>query len=215
MPTVLCYGDSNTWGYEPATGLRFARDVRWPGRLQAALGSEWYVIEEGLNGRTTTRDSPHAEGRNGLDYLVPCLESHAPLDAVVIFLGTNDLADRYSMTATDIAAAAARLARIVARSEAGVGGRPPLPILACPPRVGDTTWEEDWSGAPAKSAVLADRFRAAAAELGVPLIDLGEATRYSPLDGIHLDADGHAAVATLVEQTLRSLLPGASAPAVD
>ena len=206
MPTVLCYGDSNTWGYDPATGLRFARDVRWPGRLQAALGADWYVVEEGLNGRTTTRESPHAEGRNGLDYLPPCLDSHAPLDVVLIFLGTNDLADRYSMTATDIAAGAARLARIVARSEAGVGGGPPTPILLYPPPVGETTWSEDWSGAPAKSAVLADRFRAAAAENGVELIDLGETTRYSAIDGIHLGADGHAAVAKQVEQKLRRLV---------
>jgi lysophospholipase L1-like esterase len=205
--SLLCYGDSNTWGYDPVGGARFARDVRWPGRLQAALGDDWHVVEEGLNGRTTVLESPHAPGRSGLDYLVPCLESHAPLDAVVVYLGTNDLADHYVMTATDIAWAAARLATIVARSEAGVDGAPPLPILACPPPVGETTWEEGMEGAPAKSAMLAQRFREAAAETGFELIELGDVTRYSDLDGIHLDAEGHAAVAGLVERKLRSLFP--------
>jgi lysophospholipase L1-like esterase len=202
---VLCYGDSNTWGFDPRTQRRFPRHVRWPGRLQAELGAGWYVVEEGLNGRTTTLDGPLLPGRNGLDYLGPCLESHAPLDAVVIYLGTSDLADRYAMTATDIARAAGRLASVVAESAAGVNGGAPLPILVSPPPPGETEWNEGWAGAATKSAVLPDRFATVAAGLGVDLVDLGTVTRYSPLDGIHLDAEGHAATAALVEQTLRRL----------
>lgn len=205
MRTVLCFGDSNTWGFDPATEERFPRDVRWPGRLQAALGDEWHVVEEGLNGRTATLDSPLAPGKNGLTYLEPCLDSHAPLDAVLIALGTNDLAERYGLTPTDVARAAARLAHVVSRSEAGVDGRPPLPILVCPPRVGETAWGEDWAGAPAKSVVLPERFRAVAEEDGYALIDLGEVTRFSDIDGIHLDAAAHAAVAEHVERALRRL----------
>jgi lysophospholipase L1-like esterase len=207
MRSVLCFGDSNTWGFDPETERRFPRDVRWTGRLQAALGEEWLVVEEGLSGRTATLDSPVALGKNGLSYLTPCLDSHAPLDAVLIALGTNDLAERYGLTATDVARAAGLLAHVVTRSEAGVDGRPPLPILVSPPPVGDTEFGEDWIGAPAKSAVLQLRFREVADELGYELIDLGEATRFSDLDGIHLDAAGHAAVATLVERTLRRLFP--------
>src|SRR5262249_20077329 len=128
------------------------------------------------------------------------------LDAVVIFLGTNDLADRYSLTATDIARAAARLATVVAKSEAGVDGTAPLPILVCPPRVGQTEWAEDWAGAPAKSAAPAAPLTAVAVEAGFPLINLAQTVRYSALDGIHLDAGGHAAVASLVEATVRRLI---------
>jgi lysophospholipase L1-like esterase len=203
--TVLCFGDSNTWGTDPAGGLRFPRDVRWPGRLQAALGDDWHVVEEGLPGRTTTLDSPLAPGKNGLAYLVPCLDSHAPLDAVVIFLGTNDLADRYSLSATDVARAAARLVEVVRQSSAGTDGAAPQPILACPPRVGETEWEDGWKGAPAKSALLSDRFGAMAQELACPLVDLAQVTRFSDLDGVHLDADGHAAVAQAVAGALRRL----------
>jgi lysophospholipase L1-like esterase len=205
--TVLCFGDSNTWGTDPSDDSRFPRGVRWPGRLQAALGDDWYVVEEGLPGRTMTLDSPLAPGKNGLGYLVPCLDSHAPLDAVVIFLGTNDLADRYSLSATDIARAAGRLVGVVRGSTAGIAGRAPEVILACPPGVGDVEWEDGWKGAAAKSALLPDRFRAVADELGCPLIDLAAVTRYSDLDGVHLDADGHAAVARAVEDALRSLGP--------
>lgn len=165
------------------------------------------MIEEGLNGRTTTLESALLPGRNGLGYLGPCLDSHAPLDAVLIFLGTSDLADRYAMTPTDIARAAARLATTVADSNAGLNGAAPLPILVCPPRLGETTWNEDWSAAPAKAAVLAERFADIAERFRLELADLGTVTSYSSLDGIHLDADGHAAVATFVEQALRRLFP--------
>ena len=88
--TLVCFGDSNTWGYDPETGDRLPREVRWPVRLGRALGEEWEVIAEGLNGRLATIESPIAEGRNGLPYLVPCLRSHMPVDLLVIYLGTND-----------------------------------------------------------------------------------------------------------------------------
>ena len=80
MNTVLCYGDSNTWGYAPATRRRYAPDVRWTGVLADRLGGGYRVIEEGLNGRTTRWDDPIELGRNGLTYLRPCVESHNPID---------------------------------------------------------------------------------------------------------------------------------------
>nr|MDQ3302571.1 hydrolase [Actinomycetota bacterium] len=89
MKTVLCYGDSNTWGSNPETGERFAPHVRWPGVLAWELGDGFCVIEEGLPGRTTVRDDP-IEGahKNGRTYLRACLESHKPLDLVTVMLGT-------------------------------------------------------------------------------------------------------------------------------
>ena len=93
---VLCYGDSNTYGTIPASEGRFPRDVRWPGVLADELGAGWHVIEEGLGGRTTVFDDPILPDRNGRRYLMPCLLSHAPLHAVVISLGTNDLKARFA-----------------------------------------------------------------------------------------------------------------------
>ncbi len=92
MKTVLCYGDSNTWGSDPETGERFAPEVRWPGVMARELGDGFHVIEEGLPGRTTLREDP-IEGsyKDGRAYLTPCLESHRPIDLVTIMLGTNDL----------------------------------------------------------------------------------------------------------------------------
>jgi len=89
MKTILCYGDSNTYGYNPVTGGRWPEDIRWTGRLQQLLGDEYKVIEEGCNGRTTMYKAPGEGWKSGLEYLKPCLNSHKPVDAVVMMLGTN------------------------------------------------------------------------------------------------------------------------------
>jgi lysophospholipase L1-like esterase len=91
VPAILCYGDSNTWGFEASTQERLERGDRWPGVLQRELGDDVHVIEEAQNGRTTVFDVPFEPHRNGLAYLPVSLETHHPLDAVVIDLGTNDL----------------------------------------------------------------------------------------------------------------------------
>ena len=94
MKHILCYGDSNTWGYRPdKPGCRFDEEVRWVGRLRRIMGPEYDFIEEGLNGRTTAFDDPICPGRNGLETLEAILLSHCPLDLVIIMLGVNDYKD--------------------------------------------------------------------------------------------------------------------------
>jgi len=206
--TILCYGDSNTWGFVPGSeGERFAWEVRWPGALQAELGSEYRVIEEGLSGRTTVLDNPLEAYRNGREYLLPCLHSHQPLDLVVIFLGTNDLGDRYPLPPLDIARGAASLAQIVLNSESGPDFKAPVVLLCALPRLGDTSSIADtFSGASAKATDLLRCFRIAADEVGAPLVDLAEVVAYDDADGVHLNADGHRAVALAVAQATREIL---------
>ena len=206
MRTVLCFGDSNTWGYVPGTdGGRWPREQRWPVRLQAALGAEWDVIAEGLNGRTATVDSPVAEGRNGLTYLLPCLHSHMPIDLVVIYLGTNDAGDRYSLPAETVAGAVGRLVRVVRTSEAGPGYSAPQVLVVCPPPFGKLDPEGSFANAGDKSRQLGHWFAEMCEQLDCELVDLDGIASYSDLDGIHLDAEGQAAVAAAVEERIRSL----------
>lgn len=102
--TILCFGDSNTFGRRPDGFGRYPADERWTGIVQKTLGNDYYVIEEGLGGRTTHFDNNDARPtRNGLLYFGSCLESHLPLDYVVIMLGTNDLKNTYSQSPQDIA----------------------------------------------------------------------------------------------------------------
>ena len=171
MKTLVCFGDSNTWGYVPGSnGERFPRAQRWPVILQGLLGERWEVIAEGLSGRTATVERPDSEGRNGLPYLLPCLLSHAPVDVVAVFLGTNDV----NYLADDrIAACVARLVDIVRRCGAE-------PLVICP--------------APFDGHDLESSFRE------VLDCDVLVAPPYPVVNGDveHLDAAGHAALARAV-----------------
>ncbi|MEW5959807.1 MAG: SGNH/GDSL hydrolase family protein [Chloroflexota bacterium] len=208
MKTILCYGDSNTWGFDPATGERFGRHERWPGVLREALGASYQVIEEGLCGRTTVWDDPIEGDRNGKTYLRPCLESHQPLDLVIILLGTNDLKLRFSVSAYDIACSAGALVDIVHKSETGPGGGAPRVLLLAPPPLATlSAYAEMFEGAAAKSTRLAGRYRAVAQEYGCEFLDTGSIILSSDLDGIHFEAAEHRKLGLAVAEVVRQLLP--------
>jgi lysophospholipase L1-like esterase len=192
--TVLCYGDSNTFGHatvERPDG-RYAPDERWTGVLATALGSGWKVIEEGLGGRTTVSDDP-IEGieKNGRPYLLPCLNSHKPLDVVVIMLGTNDLKARFNKTAWEIAAGVGVLVDIVRGAKVGRREGVPEILVVSPPPTADSfpTYADMFIGAAPKSHRLAAEYGRMAAERGVRFFDAGSVIRSSPVDGIHFDPE--------------------------
>jgi lysophospholipase L1-like esterase len=209
MKTILCYGDSNTWGYDPATEARFPFDVRWTGQLRTDLGLGYWVIEEGLNGRTTVLDDPIEPGRSGIAYLAPCLLSHAPLDLILIMLGTNDCKARFSLPAPDIAAGAARLVDVVLKSGAGPNGGAPKVLLIAPPPIAPlagTRFAEMFAGAEAKAARFGALYAAAAAEYGVAFLNAGDVIKSSPLDAIHFEADEHRKLGEALAERVRALL---------
>ena len=102
MKEILCFGDSNTHGFIPCIGRRYPREVRWSGRLEGLLGEGFHVVEEGMDGRTTAFEDPLQPWRSGLGYIVGCVRSHAPLDLIIIMLGTNDAKTRYNVSAEEI-----------------------------------------------------------------------------------------------------------------
>lgn len=207
MKTVLCYGDSNTWGSDPATRTRFPPDVRWTGILAGALGSGYRVIEEGLNGRTTRWDDPIELHRNGLTYLVPCLESHQPLDLVAIMLGTNDLKARFRLSAADIAQSAAGLAQIASRTARNAAGQPSAILLVAPPPLAKLTgFDLMFEGAEAKSTLFADYYARSAEWSGLAFLDAGSVMRSSDLDGIHFEAAEHHKLGAAVAAKVRELI---------
>jgi lysophospholipase L1-like esterase len=195
MTTVVCYGDSNTHGFDPETMGRFARAVRWPGVLAAVLGPDVQVVEEGLNGRTTLWDDPYLDGRNGRQYLLPCLRSHAPIDLVVLMLGTNDLKAHFGLEPYEIAAGAGALVDVILGSGTGPDGGRPAVLLVAPPLLGEVTGvSELWGfgGAIAKSAELPRLYRAVAGMKGVAFLDAATLVSAHPADGVHLPAADHA-----------------------
>jgi lysophospholipase L1-like esterase len=208
MPrTILCYGDSNTHGTMPMPDLgamgRFGRNVRWTGQL-AALLPDWQVIEEGLPGRTTVHDDP-IEGahRNGLAVLPAILESHRPIDVVILMLGTNDLKQRFSVNALDIALSLEKLVLAIRGSGCGPDGAAPGVILVAPPPILEV---QDlgvmFAGGQAKSHDLGPRLAALARALEVPFVDAGALIGVSEIDGIHYDEPAMAALAQAFAQAV-------------
>lgn len=207
MKTVLCYGDSNTWGYRPNDGSRYGHSERWTRRLQALLGSDVWVVEEGQNGRTTVHDDPVEGIKNGLAYLLPCLESHKPVDAVVLMLGTNDLKHRFGKSAGEIARSVRRLVRTVQTCEYGPAGGAPRVLLVAPPPVASlSAFAVVFEGAGEKSRELAAEYRLVAQECGCAFLDAGTVIRSSDGDGIHLDEDQLPLLAAAVRSAVVPLI---------
>ena len=209
MKTILCFGDSNTYGYNPETGGRYAKDERWPGVLAALLGDEYTLIEEGCNGRTTMFDDPFDEAVNGLKYLKPCLKSHKPLDAVILMLGTNDLKRYLELDAKDIAAAAGKLVQIIKDYCFDIQGFSPEVVLISPPQLGDNIQVSPFypdfdERSLAESKKFSAEFGKEANRQLCSFYDAKDA-EISTLDQLHLTRNGHKALAEGLCGAIRKL----------
>jgi lysophospholipase L1-like esterase len=181
--------------------------VRWPGVLRKELGAGYLVIEEGLNGRTTVWDDPIEGYKNGKEYLIPCLETHKPLDLVVIMLGTNDLKMRFSVSAFDIANGAGVLVDVVLKSATGPDGAAPKVLLLAPPPVARLTdFAEMFEGAKPKGERFAAHYRRVAQEKGCAFLDTGRVIVSSNLDGIHFEPEEHSKLGKAVAKRVPEIL---------
>lgn len=207
IKNVLCYGDSNTWGYNPATGERHSYENRWPTVAGEALGPGYRLIPEGLNGRTTVLEDTIEPWRNGLTYLRPCLISHKPLDGVVIMLGTNDTKARFAVPASDIARGMRQLVHAVRTSETGPADGAPRVGIVAPAHVREeTSFGEMFGGAHRRSVALAEEYRLVAEELGVPFLDAASHVECPFPDGIHLDHEGQVALGRAIADWIRKTI---------
>ena len=212
--TILCFGDSNTHGTPPATALnapsgRYDRDTRWPAVMAKHLGPDWHVIEEGHPGRTTVHNDP-IEGahRNGITVLPSMLESHKPIDVVILMLGTNDLKGRFSVNPTDIALSLERLIATIRTFACGPNGTNPGILLVSPPPIIETgCLAEMFEGGAAKSHGLAAAIAKAATRSKVTFLEAGAHIVVSPIDGIHYDTDAHATLALALAAAVRENFP--------
>ena len=212
MKTILCFGDSNTWGAAPyislANEVRYGPDVRWGSVVRSTLGTGYWVVEEGLNGRTTVWPDPiEGENKSGKHYLPACLESHKPLDLVAIMLGTNDLKHKFGLSAWDIAAGVATLVEIVQRSTVGTAGQAPQVLLICPPPTSRLSLFADlFDGATEKSRQLAKHYRAVANERQCQFLDAGQIIVSSDIDGIHFDAPEQQKLGRAAAEKIKTIL---------
>ena len=185
MKRILCYGDSITWGYNPADGTRFEYGKTWPGVMEQSLGSGYKVITEALSGRTTCWDLPYAPFRNGKEFLPMLLESHSPLDLVIIMLGVNDLMNMAGKSAEESAWGLLSLVRIALSPV--FGGTPPKILIIAPPAIGKLSSFNDmaFEGMQQESLKLAGCYKILAKETRSEFLDSNDFIKASETDGLH------------------------------
>ena len=209
---ILCFGDSNTHGYNSKTGGRFDVNERWTKLLQKNLGDDYYIIEEGLSGRTTSFEDPVFEGLCGLNVIYPCMMSHEPLDLVIIMLGTNDTKDRFNANSFIIGKGLERLAQKTIDTHAAWRGAPNVLLIAPPPihpdyaktavagEMGDKCVE--------RSRGLAKEFKDVADRLHCHFLDAGSipGIEMYPYDWMHLSLESHNLLADELTKVMKEIL---------
>lgn len=215
MKRILCYGDSNTWGHNPEpveNDFRYADDVRWTGILKRELGEDITIIEEGLCGRTIMYDDPISPFRNGSEFLGCCIQSHQPLDLVILMLGTNDIRHIFTPSVKEIAMGMENLVKTVKTPMNYWVGKVPEVLVVAPAPVRDEIAQSDFYGmydevSVEKSKQLAKAYKDIFARWeGVTVLDAGEIAEVSIQDCIHLSRKGHQALGEAIAAKARELL---------
>ena len=217
MKNILCYGDSNTWGYDYTTydpvlgsGRRMAFDERWPGRVQLALGSEYRIIEDALNARTNMQDDPYFPHRHGLRSLEAALDAQAPLDLVIIQMGVNELKHMFNLTAGMIAFGAEKLVAAAQQSYYGYPAPKVLLIAPAPVRKDIADMIFGFSYGPLayeKSTQLGALYQEIAQRYGCGFLDCAKLDfEINALDGLHYSKQDHAKLADAVVVKIKEML---------
>lgn len=210
MNTIVCYGDSNTWGACPYTGRRYGSHIRWTGLLQTALGSEFRIIEAGLNGRTTIFDEPDDPYLNGRDMLIPTLRQAASVDLLILMLGTNDLKRHSAWEAAN----GMRNLLVMAQGQRDLFSKDKPEILVISPIAVEEPYFVTMADPRGycnhqESLLFANYMKQFARQERVHFLDAATVTGANPLpdgDGIHLDKTGHKELFVAVLEQVQEIL---------
>jgi len=207
MVKILCFGDSNTWGAVPNKMRRYNTAERWPAILREYLPLGCELIEEGQAGRTVAHNDPTDLERNALAHLQPCLEKHSP-DLVLLLLGTNDLKQRFELSALDISAGVSRLVEqtLSFASETVKKSSPKVLLIAPPPIHEVGAFKRMFAGGMVKSLELSKHYQDIANDLGCSFFDAGLIVNACEKEGIHWQVDQHKLLADALAPQVQKLL---------
>ncbi|MDR2526975.1 MAG: SGNH/GDSL hydrolase family protein [Rickettsiales bacterium] len=198
MKNILCFGDSNTYGYDADSCARYPIDIRWTGRLQKLLGVDYHIIEEGCNGRTTLLTDTAFPYKNTRQYIDACLKSHAPLDLMIICLGSNDLKPKFNVRPIDIAEMLQELIRIIRSFDYETFGKSPEILIMSPVKfanIKNLAYDMDETSVE-KSCQLPRYYEELSKKVNSYYFDANTVVKnVSDVDGVHLTKDGHEKLA--------------------
>lgn len=207
---IVCFGDSNTWGYDALTGGRFDEDTRWTQLLQRHLGKDYLVLEEGVSGRTTAFDDPRFEGLCGRRALPVAMMTHCPVDCLVVMLGTNDCKALFSASVRHINDGLRRLIHAV-KYQRDVWADAPRILIVAPIIMDEGLYsvpdifQEMGENSVEKSRALPAAFEQTAKVFGCDYMDCNPYVTPNTVDFMHLDSESHARLAKAVAEKLREM----------
>lgn len=199
MKEILCFGDSNTYGLVPGTQNRYDRDVRWTGILEKHLYKKGYrIIEEGLCGRTTIFDDLYREGRNGSAMLPLLLESHKPIDLVILMLGTNDCKSCFHTSPQKIGTGIEHLMKQIQSFDEQIGI-----LLISPILLGDEVWKQEFDPEFNQTSVevskgLKEVYQEIAKKYQCDFLAASDVAEASKKDREHLNRENHFKLARAI-----------------
>ena len=208
VKNILCYGDSNTYGYRPDGMGRYEIDIRWTGILQKKLGIGYKIFEAGCCGRTTVLDDPYRPYKNGKDFLLPTLEIASPVDLLVLMLGTNDCKSVYGQTAEQIGSGISELLELIKNNPKFNLGTIPEILLISPLHLKDSVWKEKFdldfnANSVQVSKKLKEVYQNIAKKEKCYFLAASDIAEASMTDGEHLDETGHKKIAESLERKIR------------
>lgn len=206
MKKILCFGDSNTYGYRPENGARYDKSIRWTGRLQRLLGEDYEVIEEGLCGRTSVFEDDRIKGRKGIDSVEEIVKEHNPIDLLVVMLGTNDCKTKYHASAKEIAAGVEQLILKAKQS----ASKDTKILLVSPILLGKGVGEEGYDiefdeASEQVSLKLGEEYQKIAGQNGYAFLNAADYAKPSETDREHLDVQGHEKLSIAIYQKIKEL----------
>ena len=214
---ILCIGDSNTHGLgtDPSEsadhGSRYNEEERWTCLLQKALGEEYLVTEEGLSGRICVYDDPDMDSVNLLPVLHALLNSHEPLDLLILMLGTNDSKVKFNTDARKIAKGMQILLE-EAKSVPCWGKNGPKILIVAPVPIEEGVIYPDFNENSVETTrALAREYALLAVAEQVDFLDAG-GCELTKADHVHLTAKGHRQLAERMETAVREILEAPEAP---
>lgn len=206
MIKILCYGDSNTWGYISGSDhQRYGENERWTKILAKKLGYNFEIIEEGLNSRTLISNDERQgkEGKNGSQYLIPCLDTHDPIDLVIIMLGTNELKKVYNKSMEEIGELFEKyFVKVILNRKSQIDNKYPKLLIITPPIVSKECGEK-YEGAYEKSLKMNDVYKQIAQNNGCYFID--NTGLQTGIDGVHLTKESHQLLADKVYNKIKEI----------
>lgn len=205
---VLCFGDSNTWGYMPACGDRYPYPVRWTTVLGDLLGPGYRTENEGVSGRTTAFDRVGFPWKNGAAYLAPCISTHRPVDTLIVMLGTNDCLLELSLSDAELELGMEKVITAADTALMELQGVLPTRVLVAP-----AAMLPDMKGTPfdyqadeisvARSRKLGAIYGRLAQKHGWLFVDGTDAFEVSSADHMHLTEKGHRQLAETLFKLIR------------